>query len=235
MTDKEAGSSSLQEPIPETADQPSRPWRTEGNPKQQPPQRRPKWIVLALSLLGYALFFGVLTIQDQMSGPALVPYTEFKSQVTNKNVAEVFARGNSIEGALKNEAPLPGQPSEKSEQVRKYRKFTTERPTFAADDLLAELTETGAMVRAIPLVQQRGVFTNLLISIAPFLFLIAFYVWMFRRQKAAMGGGLFGGGARKPVNRDTVRATFDDVAGMARGVVHVDGRRSSSSLRAFPG
>ena len=35
-------------------------------------------------------------------------------------------------------------------------------------DLLAELTSGGARVRATPLMQQRGVFTNLLISIAPF-------------------------------------------------------------------
>lgn len=149
-----------------------------------------------------------------MSGPAAIPYTEFKAQVTDKNVAEVFARANTIEGALKKEAPLPGQPADKGQEVRKYQKFTTERPTFAADDLLAELTATGAMVRATPLVQQRGVLTNLLISVAPFLLLVGFYVWMFKRQKAAMGGGLFGGGAKKPVNPDTVRATFEDVAGI---------------------
>jgi cell division protease FtsH len=170
--------------------------------------------MLAVWVFGYVLFFGVLTMQDRMSGPAAVPYTEFKAQVANKNVAEVFARGNTIEGGLKKEAPLPGQPAGNGEQVRNYQKFTTERPTFAADDLLAELTATGATVRATPLVQQRGVLTNLLISVAPFLLLVAFYVWMFKRQKAAMGGGLFGGGAKKPVNPESVRATFEDVAGI---------------------
>src|SRR3954465_4772397 len=112
MTDKQTRSPSPQEPAPEISDQPSRPWRTEGVPKQQQPQRRPKWIMLAVWLIGYALFFGVVTVQDRMSGPAAVPYTEFKTQVANKNVAEVFARGNTIEGALK-EAPLPGQPAGK--------------------------------------------------------------------------------------------------------------------------
>jgi hypothetical protein len=34
------------------------------------------------------------------------------------------------------------------------------------------LTDSNATVRAKPLVQQRGVFTNLLISVAPFLLLI---------------------------------------------------------------
>jgi cell division protease FtsH len=198
MTGKDPRSqASSQEPAPEVRDQNSRPWRTEGVPKAPPPKGRPKWTMLAVWLLGYILFFGVLTMQDRMSGPAAVPYTEFKTQVANKNVAEVFARGNTIEGALKKEAPLPGQSATKGQQVRNYQKFTTERPTFAADDLLAELTATGAMVRATPLVQQRGVLTNLLISIAPFLLLVAFYIWMFKRQKAAMGGGIFGGGAKK--------------------------------------
>ena len=48
-----------------------------------------------------------------MSGPRVIPYTEFKKQVTEKNVQEVFARGNTIEGALKKEAPLPDQPAKR--------------------------------------------------------------------------------------------------------------------------
>ena len=68
----------------------------------------------------------MLTVQDRLSGPQPVPYTEFKTQVANKNVAELFARGDSIEGQLKKAVPLPGQ------QDRTYQQFTTERPTFAS-------------------------------------------------------------------------------------------------------
>jgi cell division protease FtsH len=182
--------------------------------------------VFAAWFLGYLVFFGLLTVQDRMSGPQAVPYTEFKAQVANSNVEEVFARGNTIQGALKKAAPVADQPggadkerskdqqSSKDQQGRTYQKFTTERPTFAADDLLGELTASKATVRATPLVQERGVLTNLLMSMAPFLLLVAFYVWMFKRQKAAMGGGLFGGTPRKPVDPETVRVTFDDVAGI---------------------
>jgi cell division protease FtsH len=162
---------------------------------------------MALWVVGYLLLFGVLTVQDRLSGPQPVPYTEFKSQVAAKNVGELFARGDSIEGELKKAAPLPGQ------QGRTYQQFTTERPTFANDDLLAELTGGGATVRATPLVQQRGFITNLLISFAPMLLLVGFYVWMFRRQQSAMGG-LLGGGKQKRVDPETVRVTFDDVAGI---------------------
>jgi cell division protease FtsH len=98
--------------------------------------------------------------------------------VANKNVTQLFARGDSIEGQLKKEAPVPGQPD------RTYQQFTTERPTFATDDLLAELTAGGASVRATPIVQQRGFLTNLLISFAPILLLVGFYVWMSGDSKA---------------------------------------------------
>jgi cell division protease FtsH len=197
----------------------SRPWRTEGLPKGQPGKRRPRWFLMAAWLLGYLVFFSLLTVQDRLSGPQAVPYTEFKAQVANANVKEVFARGNTIQGALKKAAPLPGQQGGANEQGSKdqpgrtYEKFTTERPTFAADDLLGELTTSKAIVRATPLVQERGVFTNLIMSLAPFLLLIGFYIWMFKRQKDAMGG-LMAGGARKPVDPETVRVTFEDVAGI---------------------
>ena len=148
------------------------PWRTEGLPKKDEEAPKPKrrwWPMLAWGL-GYLIFFGVLTLQDRWSGPQAVPYTEFKTQVSAKNIAEVFARGNSIEGQLKKGVPVP------DEKDRSYQQFTTERPTFASDDLLAELTSGGASVRATPLVQQRGFLTNLLISLAPFLLLIGFYI-----------------------------------------------------------
>jgi cell division protease FtsH len=187
---------------------PSRPWRTEGLPKGQPTKPRPRWPTMAIWVVGYLMLFGVLTIQDRLSGPQPVPYTDFKTQVTDRNVAELFARGDSIEGQLKKAVAIPGQ------QDRTYQQFTTERPTFASDDLLTELTAGGATVRATPLVQQRGFLTNLLISFAPLLLLVGFYIWMFKRQQGAMAGGLLGGGKQKRVDPETVRVTFDDVAGI---------------------
>ncbi len=201
----------LQSPpsVPPPSDQPApRPWRTEGVPSGQAAKPRSGWTRWALWAVGYLILFAMFTYQDRMSGPEAVSYTEFKSQVANKNVKEVFARGDSIQGALKKAAPLPDQ------KERTYDKFTTERPTFATDDLLAELTAGEAIVRAKPLVQERGVLTNLLFSIGPMLLLFGFYFWMFRRQQSALGGGILGGRPRKPVDPETVRVTFEDVAGI---------------------
>jgi cell division protease FtsH len=185
----------------------SRPWRTEGLPQGRPGTPRRRWTFLAIWVLGYLVLFGMFTAQDRLNAPATIAYTEFKSQVANRNVAAVFARGDTIEGELRKAAPLPDQAD------RTYQQFTTERPTFAGDDLLAQLTAGNAAVRATPLVQQRGLLTNLLFSIAPFLLLIGFYVWMYRRQQGAMGG-LLGGGKQRRVDPESVRVTFEDVAGI---------------------
>src|SRR5947199_4877914 len=44
--------------------------------------------------------------------------------------------------------------------------------------------------------------------------LIGFYAWMFKRQQGAMTGGLLGGGKQRRVDPESVRVTFDDVAGI---------------------
>jgi cell division protease FtsH len=187
-----------------------RPWRTEGLPKGEAPDPRRRWRILAAWGVAYLVLFGLLTMQDRQRAAQVVAYTEFKAQVAAANVAEVFARGSSIEGALRKPAAVPEGAG------GTYQQFRTERPTFAVDDPLGELTATKATVRATPLVQERGFLVNLLISMFPILMLLGFYVWMFRRQQKGMGslGGLFGAGARKPVDPETVRVTFDDVAGI---------------------
>src|SRR5690606_14928761 len=89
-------SDASQEPLPKGAPDrpPERPWRTEGLPKDEPPNSRRRWITAAIWGVGYLLLFGMFTIQDRLAGPQPITYTEFKLQVSNKNVGEVFARGD---------------------------------------------------------------------------------------------------------------------------------------------
>jgi cell division protease FtsH len=193
---------------------PNRPWRAEGLPRGRPEggAKPPRdWFgLVARGLLVYAVVFGLLTLQDRLNGPATISYSEFVKQVQAGNVSEVFSRGESIQGTLREARPIPGREGAKET----YQRFATERPAFARDDLLASLERSGASVRATPVIQERGTFTNLLISIAPIVLMILFYRWIFRRQQGALGG-MFGAGAKKkPVDPETVRVTFEDVAGI---------------------
>ena len=186
----------------------TRPWRMEGMPKGEPPSNpTPRWLQVTAGIAGYLVCFGLLSFQDRMSRPEQVAYSEFKSQVVQTNVAELFSKGDSIQGRLKKPAPLPGP------KGRTYERFTTERPTFANDDLLTQLSGQGAVVRATPLVEQRGFLTNLIMSVAPILLFIGFYAWQFKHQKGG-AGSLLGGGRQKRVDPESVRTTFEDVAGI---------------------
>ncbi|HET6985288.1 MAG TPA: ATP-dependent zinc metalloprotease FtsH [Kribbella sp.] len=224
MSEKDQPPQEQSTPTPERGDrddgsqrEPHKPWRTEGLPAghgtggDRP--RRPRWWRwVAWIAGGYLVLFLLTTMQDQMSGgEQTIAYTDFTTQVQKRNVAEVFSRGDTIEGRLKAAAPIPG----KTDST--YTKFTTERPTFANDNLFGELQKSGATVRATPVTQQRGVLLNLLISFAPILLLVGFYVWLFRRQRRAGAGGLgglLGGQPKKPIDPTSVRVTFADVAGI---------------------
>ncbi|PFG38159.1 cell division protease FtsH [Georgenia soli] len=163
-------------------------------------------------LVGWLVLFGLTTAQDVMGSQAApISYTEFTRQVEEGNVEEVYSRGQTIEGVLAEEAPLPDGPDGAT-----YLQFTTERPTFAQDDLLTALEDGDAVVRATPVTEQRGLLPNLLISLLPLALLVGFYVWLFRRARRA-GAGMLGGMGRKkarPVDPENVRVNFDDVAGI---------------------
>jgi cell division protease FtsH len=191
----------------------SAPWRTEGMPRNdtpEPPRRR--WRYLLWALVAYLAVFVLLSMQDTLGGAPSVPYSEFKDQVVAGNVSEVFSRGDSIDGTLRQGAKLPDADGST------YQSFTTVRPSFADDDLYGELEQHGVKVLATPLTQERGLFSNLLLSLAPIALLVLFYLWLFRKQASLFGGmsGLGGLGGKKqaPVDPEKVRVTFDDVAGI---------------------
>src|SRR5690625_2041256 len=196
-------------------DPPPPPWRTEGVPETPDKPPGPRWgRVILWVVIGWAVLFGLTTFQDVSSSQVTtISYTEFRAQVEAGNVAEVFARGESIEGVLSEPATVPDGDGE-------YEQFETERPTFAQDDLLAELEANDAVVGATPLVQERGALANLLISLLPLALIVLRWVWLFRRAADRLpgrggGGGLLGGGKKvEPVKPETVRVNFDDVAGI---------------------
>ncbi|MFF4232577.1 ATP-dependent zinc metalloprotease FtsH [Streptomyces sp. NPDC001820] len=182
------------------------PWRSEGAP---PPRKMPGgWPGLILSALVVYLAANLLLSFLGGGGGPTISYTEFSKQVANGNVSKIYARGDTIQGELKRQAPLPDGEGD-------YTKFTTHRPAFADDNLWSELSRQNVTVTAEPVVTTgRGVLANLLIALAPTLVLVLLWLYIARRMGAPLGGGVLGR-EPKPVEVEPgKRTTFDDVAGI---------------------
>ncbi|MFF4368835.1 ATP-dependent zinc metalloprotease FtsH [Streptomyces sp. NPDC001594] len=198
-------------PVP-PRDRADTPWRSEGAPPSPPPRRKPPggWRGLILAaLIVYLITNVVLSFFNEGDGPT-VSYTEFSRQVADGNVEKIYSKGDAIQGELKNKQPVPGGHGD-------YRKFVTQRPAFADDQLWTGLTSKGVTVTASPVVEQRSFLANLLISLAPMLLIVALWLLIARRMGSALGGaGGFGRKAPpKPVELEgATRTTFDDVAGI---------------------
>lgn len=207
---------------------PARPWKTEGLPssnKDDQPNKNNWWQFARVVLIGYLLVFMALSFMDLSGSPRTIPYPEFTKQVAEGNVKKVFTRGDSIQGELHKAIALPkDEPSSQTQSLipfvtgsaptGTFVQFETERPSFAQDDLLALLKEKKVEVRSTPIIVQRSLLTNVLLSFGPILLLVGLYWWMLRRSTRMMGGMFGGKDKKKPVDPETVRVTFDDVAGI---------------------
>ncbi|MCO6006437.1 ATP-dependent zinc metalloprotease FtsH [Actinoallomurus purpureus] len=215
-----AGESSRRDsPAPPRKD-PKTPWRSEGVPGGRRPQvpggpgrmRPPNRLWIFWLLL--ALIFGSSYLSAFLSGQKTeitVPYTEFTKQVQAGNVKDIYTKGFSIQGELKSSQPQPDG------KGKKYRDFRTERPSFAQDQVYAQMVAKGVVIQAKPINEPRGLLSSLVVSLLPTLLFVGLWVaamvWISRR---AGGGGVLGSLKRtpKPVGADAKRATFEDVAGI---------------------
>jgi cell division protease FtsH len=144
-----------------------------------------------------------------------VPYQPFfVDQVKAGNVQEISSQEGSIEGELKSEATY--DPPGDTEPV-KVTNFETEVPAFIDPaELTRLLAEQEVVINAEPPDEGRSLLVTLLLGFLPTILLVAFFVWLYRRQ--AGGGGILGGFGRSTARRVTPgeheRVTFDDVAGI---------------------
>ncbi|MEU5382977.1 ATP-dependent zinc metalloprotease FtsH [Kitasatospora cineracea] len=191
---------------------PDQPWRSEGAPPPPPPKKKMPggWTGLILTALVVFLLSDVLLSFFGNGGSTTISYTEFNKQLNSGNITKIYAKGDAIEGNLKNKQPKPD--GEKGD----YTEFTTQRPAFAGDNLWGTLQSQNVEVTARPVVQQRSFLANLLISLAPMLLLIGVWVLIARRMAGGMGAGALGRKAPpKPVDTSQgKRTTFKDVAGI---------------------
>ncbi|WP_329231189.1 ATP-dependent zinc metalloprotease FtsH [Streptomyces canus] len=196
---------------------PDQPWRTEGTPDdgpRPPGGRRPRGRWWGLAVTAVIVFLLVYVGLNYLGGgdEPTISYTEFSRQVDAGNVNKIYSKGDAIQGQLKQSRDDPDGGGD-------YTKFRTQRPAFADDALWQHLSSHDVTVTARPVVQQRGLLPNLLLSLVPIVLLVAVWIFFARRFGGGVGGagGMLGRKAPpKPVGLrpGTQRTTFADVAGI---------------------
>ena len=170
-----------------------------------------QWITNAiLILVMIALYFFVT--QRPVTEPAYeIPYSEFKARLHQGELASVTLRGNRAEGTLVQATSIGPK-----NQMSRY--FKTRIPEIGDDSLLPALEAQRVEVRVFPPEAEGGLWPVLL-GMLPWLFIIAFWLWIIKRAQSTMSGGLGGKGELGNFLKGSTRAaeipdiTFADMAG----------------------
>ncbi|MFZ0215702.1 MAG: ATP-dependent zinc metalloprotease FtsH [Candidatus Dormiibacterota bacterium] len=179
-------------------------------PNRKPFYQTPRfWIWLAVLVIVYAVAFETFGKAGQPTQVQL-SYTAFQHQVEQGNVKSVTSQGDQITGQTKK--PVPDMSNGKQTSTD----FTTVVPQFAGGALEPLLQSHHVEVTA-QAAGQTSILVTLLETFGPILLLIIAFVWLYRRQmQAAGGGGIFSFGRSKARLYDAQRpaTTFADVAGI---------------------
>jgi cell division protease FtsH len=184
-----------------------------------PPRRTWTWFLLAL-LINFLL---VQFLFPRPGAAVKVPYTLFKEQVTKRNVAKIYSRGESITGQFRTPVKYPAAADTVAgTQPKNVTSFATTLPAFVDPGLEALLIANRVEISAEPIESGGNSWTTMLLGVGPALLIILFYVWLYRRA-AKLGGGGLGGALTGGLGKSTARRfdqqvegkiTFDDVAGI---------------------
>jgi cell division protease FtsH len=171
-----------------------------------------------------AVLLGLLIVNVVLAfvtrGPASrerVPYQPFfVDQVKAGNVQEISSQENSIEGDLGHAATY--DPPGGAEPIT-VTSFETEVPAFIDHAQITQLLRRkNVVVNAEPPDTGRSIWATLLLGFLPTILLVAFFVWLARRQLGGGGGGVLGGFGRSTARRvkagEQERVCFNDVAGI---------------------
>ncbi len=170
----------------------------------------PPWWLLLVGFL--ALYYAVLVITSPSSATRVtVPYSDFKQQVKENNIASIASKENQIEGKFRHPIRYP-----EDKEGTEAKLFKTQRPSFASDNLEAELEAHGVKVEATPPGSSTPWWELIIFYFGPFLLLIGLFVFMGRRMAGGMGGALSGLGRSRARRYEGAegRTTFADVAGI---------------------
>jgi cell division protease FtsH len=163
--------------------------------------------------LAFNIFVTNVLLAPRQPTTVTLPYNVFQAQVVANNVTSVTTTGNTITGTTK--TPVPEPPANKVSSTS----FTTQRPTFATDDLLALLEAHGVTINAKPVNPPAPLWLTLLLSFGPTVLIIAGVLYLMSRLQRVGGGaggilGSFGQSRARLYNAERPGVTFADVAGI---------------------
>jgi cell division protease FtsH len=169
------------------------------------------WIALAVGMAIALLFLR----QTQPDGATLeVSYSRFLTMIDDGNVAAVTFRGDAVDGTLRTATATPAGGT--------TTRFTTRLPPTGGEDLIGTLRTHGVDIDAKP--TGDGI-APWLLSLLPWLLIIGFWVYLWRRMAGGLpGGGLGGvlqGKVRKIEKENAPKVRFADVAGQENAKAEV--------------
>lgn len=169
------------------------------------------WIINAILVIVFVSLYFALS-QKPATEPAFdIPYSEFKQLLNDAALQSVTLKGNLVEGALL-------QASDLGPQQEMSRHFKTRIPDIGDESLLPALEARRVEVNVFPS-EAENVLWRVVISLLPWLFIIAFWFWIIKRAQSNISGGLGGKGELGKFLRGSTKTaeipdiTFDDVAG----------------------
>jgi cell division protease FtsH len=162
-------------------------------------------VVLLLVFLGGSLLLNRMTTTARLS----LDYDSFVTQVRHGNVAAVTAKGQSLTGTFRTPVADPADPGTRRSA------FSTQRPDFAKDNLLALLRREDVPLSVESTTSQTSARESFIATILPLL-LIGGVFWYVMRRTMVRGAGAttFGKAPARRYQPSGERTTFDDVAGI---------------------
>ncbi len=190
--------------------------RREGQPPQPPrggfPQLPRYWWVILLGLLAVNWVVGQMVQSATAPQRITVPYSIFKQQLENGNVAQVTSNGNTITGTFK--APVSYTPTGQPQETSTL--FTTVQPSWPDPNLEALLEQQKVTVDATQASSSGlGLILTILLSFGPGILL--FYLLTRMLSRSGQSGMFSLGRSRARRYEATTEAspiTFADVAGI---------------------
>ena len=192
------------------------PARRPGMPGQpapvQSPYRSRNFLITLAVLFGLNILFADVFFAPAQPTTVVIPYDVFVQQVTDDNVTSVTSTSDAIIGTTKKPVgPAPGQATATN--------FSTQRPSFASDNLEALLQAHSVTINAENPNPATPLWQTLLLSFGPVLLLVLLFVYISRRMSSLRSGaggilGRFGQSGARLYNAEHPPTTFADVAGI---------------------